>query len=86
MDHNKGCQTILEPISDYISGEAAEALCAEIEEHLADCDNCRIMVDTLRKTIVLCQNTTPSELPESVRRRLYQVLDMNDLFIQTETP
>ncbi len=82
MHHHGNCKQILEPLSDYISGEAAESLCAEIEAHLVECENCRVMVDTLRKTIVLYRATTPAELPDDVRRRLYQILDLNEFMTE----
>ena len=47
------CQELLGQVSDYVDGELEDALCAEIEAHLADCPDCRVMVDTLRRTISL---------------------------------
>ena len=76
------CKHLLAPLSDYISGEAAESLCAEIEAHMAECEDCRIMVDTLRKTIVLYRTSPREEIPDDVRRRLYQVLNLNE-FLET---
>ena len=78
MEHEGRCKHLLEPLSDYISGEAAESLCAEIEAHMAECENCRVMVDTLKKTIVLYRASKPDELPGDVRRRLYQKLDLSE--------
>ena len=63
-------------LSDYIDGELEVRLCAEIEEHLAGCANCRIMVDTMRKTIVLYHAQAPEELPSDVKDRLYRVLKL----------
>ena len=37
--HN--CQHLLGELSAYIEGEASEALCAEIREHLAGCEDCQ---------------------------------------------
>jgi predicted anti-sigma-YlaC factor YlaD len=82
IDHSKSCREILAPLSEYISGEAAESLCAEIEAHLSECENCRVVVDTVRKTILLYQSTAAAELPTDVRRRLYQVLDLDDYLVE----
>ncbi len=76
------CGDLLGPLSDYISGEAAESLCAQIEAHMAECEDCRVMVDTLRKTIFLYRADNPSELPGDVRRRLYQKLDLSAFLIE----
>jgi predicted anti-sigma-YlaC factor YlaD len=82
IDHNKSCEEILAPLSDYVSGEAADSLCAQIEAHLSECENCRIMVDTVKKTIVLYRATAATELPNDVRRRLYHVLDLDDFLVE----
>jgi anti-sigma factor RsiW len=78
MKHDHGmCQEILEHISDYVDGELEAALCAEIEAHLAGCRNCRVLVDTVRKTVTLYHAQAPSELPSGVEERLYKVLQIH---------
>jgi len=71
------CPQLLANLSDYLDGEAAEELCAEIERHLADCEDCRIVVDTLRKTIWLYRTLPPPSPPESVRLRLFHALELD---------
>ena len=72
------CQNLLGQLSDYVDGEASQALCREIERHLADCENCRVVVDTLRKTVMLYQTRGCDPLPGDVEERLYRVLDLKD--------
>lgn len=74
------CQSLLGSLSDYIDGEACEEVCAEIDRHLAECENCRVVVDTLRKTISLYQVTPDdsAEVPEGVRQRLFHCLDLDE--------
>jgi len=74
-DH-ANCQELLGQLSDYIDGDLEVALCAEIEEHLSGCSDCRIMVDTMRKTIVLYHEQAPEDLPSDVKDRLYRVLKL----------
>jgi len=78
MDH-PNCQHLLGSLSDYIDGELGSTLCSEIEHHLQDCENCRIVVDSLRKTVYLYKVTagTPG-MPNDVRERLYKRLDLNE--------
>jgi predicted anti-sigma-YlaC factor YlaD len=79
MTDHKNCQALLGSLSDYVDGILREELCAEIETHMRTCDNCRIVVDTLRKTINLYQTTSkPLALPEEVRERLYRRLYLDD--------
>jgi len=72
------CRDLLGQLSEYIDGELEAALCAELEVHLADCTNCRVTVDTLRKTITLYHAQAAAELPSDVEDRLYKVLKLED--------
>ncbi len=47
------CSELSSQLPDYLDGDAKEAICREIEEHLAGCDDCRVVIDTLKKTISL---------------------------------
>jgi predicted anti-sigma-YlaC factor YlaD len=83
MEHHN-CKHLLGSLSDYIDGELGSAVCSEIEQHLQDCENCRIVVDSLRKTVYLYKVTagTPA-MPIDVRERLYKRLDLKE-FIDKE--
>ncbi len=81
MECNGDCSQLLEPISEYISGEAADALCREIQAHLAECEDCRVVVDTIRKTIMLYRSGAAEDLPHDVRQRLYQRLDLSEYLV-----
>jgi len=76
------CRDMLGALSDYIDGELEERLCAEIEAHMRDCPDCQVMVDTLRKTVVLYRTHGRVELPADVQSRLHAVLDL-ELFRAT---
>ena len=70
------CHEHLDCLSDYIDGELDPTLCAEIERHMAACGDCRIVVDTLRKTVSLYRNYGHEEVPEDAKERLYAVLKL----------
>jgi len=81
MDSHATCHQLLDNLSDFVDGDLKEELCQEIQSHLEECDNCRIVVDTLRKTIYLvhANNTEPVEFPQDVRKRLFRRLDMENI-------
>lgn len=84
--HQHGeCRHLLDSLSDYVDGELDEALCREIEAHMAGCENCRVVVDTLAKTVEL-YHTVPQqeEIPDDVRQRLYKRLRLDDLLGKVE--
>lgn len=64
---------------DYLDNDADKAICAEIERHLAECKDCRVVVDTLRQTIHLYRTLPQPQLPEGVRERLYKTLDLSSI-------
>jgi predicted anti-sigma-YlaC factor YlaD len=79
MGQDTHCGELLEELSDYLDDAASQELCAEIEAHLAECPDCEILINTLRKTVVLYRGRVESRpLPQGVRRRLYQVLDLSE--------
>jgi anti-sigma factor RsiW len=75
------CRELLDDLNAYLDGELEAKLCAEIEAHLAECDNCRVVVDTLRGTILLYRQLgqAPADLPADAEQRLYRRLDLGTL-------
>ena len=80
MEHEHGnCRYLLGSLSDYIDATLEGEICAEIERHLEECENCRVVVDTLRKTVYLVHaNNCDPTMPEDVRERLYKRLDLDE--------
>lgn len=78
-DHSK-CRSLLGSLSDYVDGALDEEMCEEIERHVAECQNCHVVVDTLRKTISLYHNSAVGvgEVPGVVRERLFRTLNLDD--------
>jgi anti-sigma factor (TIGR02949 family) len=73
------CSQLLSSISEYIDGTLSPQLCADLEQHLCECENCTIVVDTLRKTISVVQTCADEDsLPGEVRTRLFQSLNLDD--------
>jgi anti-sigma factor RsiW len=68
------CQGIIRELTDYLDGELSSAVKAELELHLAECDDCRIVVDSTRKTIEIFCRCQSVPLPEDVRSRLHAAL------------
>lgn len=80
MSEHPSCQQLLEGLSAYIDHEASEAICQEIERHLEECENCRIMLDTLQKTISLYQIIdTADHIPSDMQERLLKKLSIDEI-------
>ncbi len=68
------CSGLIREISAYLDGDLGPELLADIEIHLERCKDCRLVVDTTRKTIEIYYNAQPLPLPTDVRERLHQAL------------
>jgi anti-sigma factor RsiW len=80
-DHEHSiCRSLLGSLSEFVDGTLGEELCAEIERHVAECQNCHVVVDTLRKTISLYHESAveTGEVPGVVRERLFRTLNLDD--------
>ncbi len=70
----KKCQDYISELNDFIDGELDPQLCREIEQHIGECENCRIMVDSLQQTVKLCREGKTEELPAELEKKLNNIL------------
>jgi anti-sigma factor (TIGR02949 family) len=78
MEH-EDCHQLLDSLSEFVDGDLEAELCAALERHMTGCENCRVVVDTLRKTVSLYHATADDpEVPSEVRERLFRRLDLNE--------
>ncbi len=76
-DHNHvDCDALLSSLSSYIDGDLAPELCREIEKHLEGCDDCRVVLNTTKRTIDLVRDGEVQPLPQDVRERLFKRLSL----------
>jgi anti-sigma factor (TIGR02949 family) len=83
-DHaHTNCEELLGSLSAYIDGDLGPELCLELEKHLAGCDNCRVVLNTTRRTIDLVHAPIEKlDVPEDVRERLFKRLNLDDYLNQ----
>ena len=75
-EHNN-CSQLLGSLSEYVDGELDDELCTLLEQHLEGCEDCRIVVDTLRKTVYLYHaSSQEANIPLDIRTRLYKSLNI----------
>ena len=79
MEKHLHCKEFVNTISSYMDGDLSEKLCEELEKHLSECENCRIVVNTLKKTIdIYHQQAEQEKTPEDVKQRLFYRLNIED--------
>jgi anti-sigma factor RsiW len=69
------CRGVIRELSDYLDSELDARAREDLERHLTNCTDCRLVVDTTRKTIQIFCNSEPVPLPEDVRARLHKALE-----------
>lgn len=76
---HQNCESLLGSLSEYIDGGLSPELCREIEKHLAECENCRVVLNTTKRTIDLVHAPVEKpDLPDDVRERLFKRLNLDD--------
>jgi len=68
------CRKVIIELSSYLDGAMDSSIRIDLEQHLSRCEDCRLVVDTTRKTIQIFCNSEPVPLPEDVRERLHTAL------------
>ena len=68
------CTEVREQLGDYVDNEMLAEICRELEAHLKHCRDCRVEVDSIKKTIVLYQSEGKVEVPAGVSSQLAAAL------------
>jgi anti-sigma factor (TIGR02949 family) len=83
MTETCNCKGLASSISEYLDGELPPELCAELEQHMSECENCTIVFNTMHKTIDLYRQPEPnSSLPDDIKTRLYHRLHLEDYLVK----
>jgi anti-sigma factor RsiW len=70
------CQARLALLSEYVEGLLDAHACAQLEAHLADCPDCRIVVNSLTNTIELYRRIPRVCLSDDADERLFRALQL----------
>ena len=68
------CRQVILELSSYLDGDLGADAIIELELHVGNCEDCRVVVDTVRKTVDIYCRTEPIPIPEDVRERLHSAL------------
>jgi anti-sigma factor RsiW len=75
MKKTLDCRDLLENLSTYVDGNGSAELRKAIENHIAHCRRCRVIVDTTKRTLRVVLDVEPFEVPLAVSARLYTRLE-----------
>ena len=64
------CADFMTEIGNYLDGDVAAEVRAQLEQHLAHCQTCTVLVDSTRKTLKIVTDSGAFDLPEDAFRPL----------------
>jgi anti-sigma factor RsiW len=64
------CQELTELVTDYLEGALVPTERARFEEHLAECGNCELYLEQIRRTIELTGSLPPEAIPPEAEEAL----------------
>jgi len=71
---------VYKQICDFMGEDLNAPVCKEVAEHLESCPDCKVYLDTVKKTVTICQESEKEEeLPEDIKNRLFNVLNIRSL-------
>jgi RNA polymerase sigma-70 factor, ECF subfamily len=62
-----GCPDVAALLSQKLEGDISADLCAEMEQHLERCADCRAQCDSLQRTLALCRRAGSGPVPPDVQ-------------------
>jgi anti-sigma factor RsiW len=68
------CTDFLAQLTEYFDGEVPDGLRAEVEQHLAACKHCEVVLDSTSKTINIYRNHELYDFPAEVQQRLHEAI------------
>jgi len=69
------CNQFLDELSEYLDEAATGQIRHELQEHISECPNCWVMVDTTKKTLEIYRGLEAEALPNGLRSRLMTALE-----------
>jgi predicted anti-sigma-YlaC factor YlaD len=64
------CAEFLTELGNYLEGDAAALVRAQLENHLAHCERCRVVYDSSRKSLKIVTESDSFDLPEETVKPL----------------
>ena len=69
------CKQLLDELSDYLDGTVRDDVRRHLDEHVSECPNCWVVVDTTKKTLQIYKGMDPQPIPDELHSRLIKALE-----------
>jgi len=76
----KNISDLYKQICEYLGCDLNSEPCKQIQDHMAECPNCEVYVDKVRKTVNLYKTIDNCDnIPEDVCNKLFISLNIDDI-------
>ena len=69
------CKEFLRELNDYLDESIDPATKQHWQQHIDECPNCYVIVDTTKRTLAVYKGVNEQAVPEEVRSRVWKALD-----------
>ncbi len=69
------CKQFLQELNDYLDPSIDPETKRHLENHVSQCPNCFVVVDTTLKTLQVYKGMEPQAVPEDLKNRLWAAVE-----------
>ena len=69
------CKEFLQELNEYLDDTVDPVTKQHWQEHIDECPNCFVIVDTVKRTLAVYKCTEEQPVPEDVRAKVWKALD-----------
>jgi anti-sigma factor (TIGR02949 family) len=69
------CKDFLNELGEYLDESVDPDIRARLHEHVTECPNCWVILDTTQKTIKVYKGLEPQTIPQDIHSRLMSALN-----------
>lgn len=73
---DRHCHKMTAAFSEYLDKDLRKQLCRKLEVHLAECPDCKMYFDTLKRTVTLYRSLEQEPLPKDAEKRLVATIKL----------
>jgi RNA polymerase sigma-70 factor (ECF subfamily) len=68
------CPDVVSLLSQHLEGDIAPEVCARMESHVAQCERCRDVCESLKRTLAQCRAVPAATVPATVANRVREAI------------
>jgi hypothetical protein len=70
------CKPFVERLCDALGEDLNSPICRELKEHLENCPDCALQIDTVKRTVEIYRSIPGQRVPSEMQKRLLARLNL----------